>query len=142
IIKEQYNKEYEEKLLGFIKDYLAREYADWIGGELQRAYIESYDSYGQNVFDRYIAMADAWINESDYKNPDTGNMIDKEWLNQELEKIEKAAQIYSDKDFRNEVVMFCLRYKAGHEGKNPNWKSYEKMRTVIEKKMFTSIEEI
>ena len=59
-----------------------------------------------------------------------------------MEKLEKLAGVYSAKDFRNEVVLFCLRYAKENKGNNPSWKSYEKMRTVIEKKMFSSIDEI
>ncbi len=35
-----------------------------------------------------------------------------------------------------------LRAKAKNNGKNPTWTSYEKLRTVIEKKMFSSTEEL
>ena len=32
--------------------------------------------------------------------------------------------------------------KANNEGKNPAWSSYQKLRTVIEKKMFSSTEDL
>ena len=35
-----------------------------------------------------------------------------------------------------------LRARAQNEGRNPNWTSYEKLRDVIEKKMFSSTEEL
>ena len=63
-------------------------------------------------------------------------------LNDELEKIEKPAGISNPKDFRNEVVNFVLRARANHAGKNPSWLSYEKLRTVIEKKMFSNTEDL
>src|SRR6202451_4711067 len=47
-----------------------------------------------------------------------------------------------DKDFRNEVVKFSLRYRAQHDGKNPAWTAYEKIRNVIEKRMFTQVEDL
>ena len=40
------------------------------------------------------------------------------------------------------MVNFVLRARANHEGKNPDWTSYEKLRRVIEKKMFSSTEEL
>src|SRR5690606_21165784 len=46
------------------------------------------------------------------------------------------------KDFRNEIVNFVLRAKAHNNGQNPVWTSYEKLRTVIEKKMFSNTEEL
>ena len=35
-----------------------------------------------------------------------------------------------------------LRARAQNEGRNPSWTSYEKLREVIEKKMFSSTEEL
>ncbi len=142
IMREQYPKEKEDSYLEFIKDYLSPKYAEFIGNEIQKAYLESYSDYGQNLFDRYIEYADAWIQEIDFKDPDTGNLFDRGVLNEELEKIEKPAGIANPKDFRNEVVNFVIRAKAKNKGKNPKWTSYEKLREVIEKKMFASTEEL
>ena len=35
-----------------------------------------------------------------------------------------------------------LRYRAQHDGKNPSWTSYEKIRDVIEKRMFSQVEDL
>lgn len=37
---------------------------------------------------------------------------------------------------------FVLRARANNGGKNPSWTSYEKLRTVIEKKMFSNTEDL
>lgn len=142
IKREQFPKDRQDRYLEFIKEYLAPKYAEFIGHEIQKAYLESYSDYGQNLFDRYIQYADAWIQDIDFKDPDTGNLYDKSILNEELEKIEKPAGISNAKDFRNEVVNFVIRAKAGNQGQNPKWTSYEKLREVIEKKMFASTEEL
>ncbi len=142
IRREQYGEDQEKKLLAFIKGELAPRYAEFIGNEIQKAYLESYGDYGQNLFDRYVAYADAWIEDQDYKDPDTGQLMDRELLNQELSKIEKPAGIANPKDFRNEVVKFALRARAAHGGKNPAWTSYEKLREVIEKRMFSQVEDL
>ena len=142
IKREQYADETEKKLIAFIKAELAPRYAEFIGNEIQKAYLESYGDYGQNLFDRYLSYADAWIEDQDYKDPDTGQMMDREILNQELSKIEKPAGIANPKDFRNEVVKFALRARAGNKGKNPAWTSYEKLREVIEKRMFSQVEDL
>lgn len=80
--------------------------------------------------------------DQEYRDPDTGQLFDRESLNAELEKIEKPAGISNPKDFRNEIVNFVLRARANNSGRNPNWTSYEKLRTVIEKKMFSNTEEL
>ncbi|PZP27939.1 MAG: PrkA family serine protein kinase [Roseateles depolymerans] len=142
IEREQFPKETEEKYVGFIKEQLSTRYAEFIGKEIQTAYLESYSEYGQNIFDRYVTYADYWIQDQEYRDTDTGEVFDRVALNAELEKIEKPAGISNPKDFRNEIVNFVLRARANNQGKNPNWTSYEKLRTVIEKKMFSNTEEL
>jgi serine protein kinase len=142
IKREQHPDEVEKRYLEFIKAELAPRYAEFIGKEIQKAYLESYSEYGQNLFDRYIAYADAWIEDQDFKDPDTGQMMDRGQLDNELSKIEKPAGIANPKDFRNEVVKFALRHRAANDGKNPAWTSYEKIRNVIEKRMFSQVEDL
>ena len=142
IEREQFAPETEQRYMSYIKDYLAQRYVEFIGKEIQTAYLESYSEYGQNIFDRYVTFADFWIQDQEFRDPDTGEAFDREALNNELEKIEKPAGISNPKDFRNEIVNFVLRARAQNNGKNPNWTSYEKLRTVIEKKMFSNTEEL
>jgi serine protein kinase len=142
IEREQFAKETEERYIGFIKEQLSPRYAEFIGKEIQTAYLESYSEYGQNIFDRYVTYADYWIQDHEYRDTDTGEVFDRQSLNAELEKIEKPAGISNPKDFRNEIVNFVLRARANNAGHNPLWTSYEKLRTVIEKKMFSNTEEL
>lgn len=142
IKREQFPKETEAAYLDFIKSELATRYAEFIGHEIQKAYLESYGEYGQNLFDRYIAYADAWVEDQDYKDPDTGQILNRQVLDNELSQIEKPAGIANPKDFRNEVVKFTLRARARNNGRNPSWTSYEKLREVIEKRMFGQVEDL
>src|SRR6201989_2103188 len=142
IRREQLPEETEKRYLEFIKADLVPRYAEFIGNEIQKAYLESYSDYGQNLFDRYVDYADAWIEDQDFKDPDTGQMLNRELLNQELTKIEKPAGIANPKDFRNEIVKFALRARAQRDGKNPAWTSYEKIREVIERRMFSQVEDL
>ncbi len=142
IRREQMPPDSEKRYLEFIKGELAPRYAEFIGNEIQKAYLESYHDYGQNLFDRYVSYADAWIEDIDFKDADTGQLLNRELLNQELTKVEKPAGIANPKDFRNEVVKFCLRARANNNGKNPSWTSYEKIRDVIERRMFSQVEEL
>jgi serine protein kinase len=142
IEREQFPQEVTDGYLEHLKGYLIPKYIDFIGKEIQTAYLESYSEYGQNIFDRYVIYADFWIQDQEYRDPDTGQLFDRGALNAELEKIEKPAGISNPKDFRNEIVNFVLRARASHGGKNPGWTSYEKLRTVIEKKMFSNTEDL
>ena len=89
-----------------------------------------------------MTYADCWIQDEEFRDPDTGEVFDRSALNAELEKIEKPAGIANPKDFRNEIVNFVLRARAASGGKNPAWTSYEKLREVIEKKMFSNTEDL
>jgi serine protein kinase len=142
IRREQMPEETEDRYIEFIKEELSTRYAEFIGNEIQKAYLESYNDFGQNLFDRYVAYADAWIEDHDFKDPDTGQLMNRGVLDQELSKIEKPAGIANPKDFRYEVVKFALRARARNGGKNPSWTSYEKIRDVIERRMFSQVEDL
>ncbi len=142
IEQEQFPEEQRNRYLTFLKEYLAPKYVDFIGKEIQTAYLESYSEYGQNIFDRYVTYADFWIQDQEYRDPETGDILDRAALNEELEKIEKPAGISNPKDFRNEIVNFVLRARANNNGRNPSWLGYEKLRSVIEKKMFSNTEDL
>ncbi len=142
LAREDLPDEVRRRYVEHIKGFLAPRYAEFIGKEIQTAYLESYAEYGQNIFDRYVTFADCWIQEEDYRDPETGESFDRAALNAELEKIEKPAGIANPKDFRNEIVNFTLRTRANNGAKNPAWNSYEKLREVIEKKMFSNTEDL
>lgn len=142
IEQEQFAQETTEQYLRFIKEFLAPHYVEFIGKEIQTAYLESYSEYGQNIFDRYVTYADFWIQDQDYRDPETGEIFNRAAINEELEKTEKPAGISNPKDFRNEIVNFMLRARANNNGKNPSWQGYEKLRAVIEKKMFSNTEDL
>jgi len=139
---EELGAEEEETRISHIKGILAPHFANFIGEELQKAYLESYHEYGQNLFERYIQLADFWIQDKDYRDPDTGENFDRDALNAELDKVEKSAGIGNPKDFRNEVVGYVIRFRADNQGESPDWTGYEKLRDVIEKKMFANTEEL
>ncbi|BDD05203.1 PrkA family serine protein kinase [Aureibacter tunicatorum] len=142
VVKMQLNKEIESRYLNFIKSVLASKYVDFIADEIQKAYIESYQTYGQNIFEKYVIYADNWMQGNDYRDPESGEMLDRGVLNAELEKIEKPAGIANPKDFRGEVTNYVLRYRANNGGETPTWDSYHKIKNVIEKKIFANTEDL
>lgn len=141
IIKLQLHKETEDFYLNIIRSILSARYSEFIGDEIQKAYVDSYHEYGQNLFERYITYADYWCQDNDYRDPETGQQFDRQILNEELEKIEKPAGIANPKDFRNDIVQFYLRYKAKN-GVSPKWDSYEKVKDVVEKRIFSKTEDL
>lgn len=49
IEREQFPQELHDRYLEFIKGYLTPRYVEFIGKEIQTAYLESYSEYGQNI---------------------------------------------------------------------------------------------
>lgn len=142
IEREQFPSELADSYLRHLKEHLVPEYQKFIDQEIQTAYLESYADYGQNLFDRYITYADFWIQDQEWRDPETGELLDRPALNKELEKMEKPSGVANPKDFRNEVVNFVLRARANNKGANPEWDSYEKLRSVIQEAMFSNTEDL
>lgn len=141
-VEQEESENVKDVYLAFISDVLAKDYYEFVDKEIKMACLDSYSEYGQALFDRYISFSDCWIQDNDMRDPDTGELYNKELLNKELEKIEVAADIRNVKDFRHEIVNFCLRYRASHKGQNPDWRSYEKLKQVIESNMFSKMTEL
>lgn len=140
--KETLQDDVTNRYLSYIKEYLQPRYFEFLEKELRTAYLESYRSFGQNMFERYVLFAEAWLSDEQCRDPETHVLMDRENLNKKLEEVEKAAGIVNAKDFRNEIVHYVLRYKAKNEGVTPGWDQYEKIKTVIEKRMFSATEQI
>jgi hypothetical protein len=121
IDQENLPQELADKFKNYIREKIQQDYVKKLEKQLQQAYLESYGDYGQNMFERYFMYADAWIQDSDFRDPDTHQMWDRDQLNNECEKIEKAAGIANPKDFRNEIVNYVLRYRAKNNGASPKW---------------------
>ncbi len=50
----RFGDEIKKKYLDFIRGTLAPRYAEFIGNEIHKAYLESYTHYSKNMFDRYL----------------------------------------------------------------------------------------
>lgn len=143
VIKQQLPQEIESRYVDIIRTDLTHKYADYIANEINKAYVESYSELGQNIFEKYYAYADHWVRDEDFKDPETGLMYERAALNEELEAIEKPASIGPNaKDFRQEIVNYILRTKADNKGEMPKWDSYSKLKEVIEKRLFSSADEV
>lgn len=118
------------------------EYAKELSKDIQRSYLDNENEFAQNVFERYHKYAEAWIEDADYRHPETGLTYSRDQLNKEMEKIEKPLNVGDPKDFRNAVVHFVNRYRAENKGSYPKWTSYEKMRQVIEAQVFSNMENL
>ena len=111
IEREQFAPETEQRYLSYIKEHLAQRYVDFIGKEIQTAYLESYSEYGQNIFDRYVTFADFWIQDQEFRDPDTGESFDRDSLNSGAGKDREAGRHLEPEGFpkRNRQLRPCAR---------------------------------
>jgi serine protein kinase len=126
----------------FIREYLHRDYFTFLEKELRAAYLDSSDTFGQNMFERYVLFAEAWLDDTQCRDPETHVLLNRSQLNEQLEAIERPASVMNVKDFRHEIVNHVLRYRAKNGGNAPRWSEYTKIKDVIEKKMFAATENI
>jgi hypothetical protein len=92
-----------------------------------------------------VVYADAWIEHQEVMDPDTGqllNLLEPRVAGPGTLQDRKSGSIANSKDFRNEVVKFSLRTRANNNGKNPSWTSDEKIREVIDRRMFNQVGEL
>jgi serine protein kinase len=142
ILSSDFSPDVQKACTVHLKEFLIPRYLEELTKEIQAAYLESYADYGQELFDRYVAFADFWIQEEVYVDPATGVAFDKATLNAELEKLEKPAGIGNPKDFRHEIVNHVLRAQNKNGGGKLVWTSYQKLREVIEKRMFAATDDL
>lgn len=138
----EYDKETESHYIDTIIDKITEKYKDFIGDEINKAYVDSYSNYGQNIFDNYITYAMHYLDDKDYRDPDTGALWDVDMLDDLLKGIEKPGKIMNTQDFRQEVVRFALVSRAENDGKNPRWTDYEAFKRIIEKELFAKTEDL
>ena len=107
IKREQFPDDTENAYLEFIKADLAPRYAEFIGHEIQKAYLESYHDYGQNLFDRYVDYADAWIEDPDV-TPETREVLKDDWhrvtWDAPIHSVEEIAALAPQHVLRNVVL--------------------------------------
>ena len=106
IAREDFPEETRRRYLEFIKGLSGSALCRIHRQGNQTAYLESYSEYGQNIFDRYVTFADCWIQDEEFRDPETGELRSLR-AQRRAGKIEKPAGIRQSKDFRNGSSISC-----------------------------------
>lgn len=105
--------------------------------------IDADDGVCQVQFDKYIFMAEKWIEQEDYVDPTSGERINVERIEKELSTMEKKAGVNNSAEFRRTAVgavnAELARIAKKNQGKPLDeqipaivrWDSYEPMAKVI-----------
>lgn len=129
----------KDNVAKYMADYIQPEYAKLLQEDIIKAYIKEHDEFLQSKFDRYVLFADYWVQDRDYRDPDTGHIFDRDELNDELSVVEKEAKIGNPKEFRHEVVNFVLRNK---KEKGLKWDAYKKLGDVIKRQVLNKLDDM
>ncbi len=135
---EKIRSEDRDRYIALVDGPVKDQYLRFIDREIRTAALEGADAYGQAKFDRYIEWAEAWLDESSYIDPETTDALSRDDLNRLMtDEIEKPAGISNNEKFRESVVRYVLQFRNRNNGANPDWKSYQKFRDVMEKIIFS-----
>lgn len=131
---------------------IAENYKKHLTEEINKAIIDADDAQCQNQFDRYLMLAQHWIDEEDYFDPETGDRTDFASIDAQLQAIEKKAGITQSASFRNNAVAGVNKELARIAKKNMGksadqqepvvvrWDSFEPLANVIRKQHASDIE--
>lgn len=139
IESESLPKELEARYKAIVEDIKTR-YLEDLTKDIQKAFIENAEDYCQNMFEKYLRLADAWLTDAEITDEVGGTMTKME-IDQELSKIEKPMGIANPKDFRSEITRLALRVQAKTHTM-PRWNEYAKMKQVIEARMSSSFDDL
>lgn len=141
VIKEGYSKEDESLKLAVLLD-LEKEYRRKLDETIKSSYVSSFSDYGQNLFERYLSFIESIHNDSNFRDTDTGAILDRDYIEKFLVDIEDAVGVSNRKDFRSEVLVHSLQHRAEHKGKYPAWTANKKIHRALQAKIFSSLENI
>jgi serine protein kinase len=124
---------------------LEKEYYELFEEHLQQAYLPEFDEGAQAKFDLYVEKADFWCDKHAgqyFREQGSGIEIDKDEVDKDLSKLEKALGIANPKEFRSEIVDLVLRHRGKHEGKNPRWDANPRFKKLIGKTQLAQIKDL
>jgi serine protein kinase len=99
--------------------------------------------YGQNIFDRYVLYADFWIQDQEYRDPDTGEIFDRAGAERGAGEDRETGRHQQPEGFPQRGGQLRAACPRQQQRQEPILDvSYEKLRVVIEKKMFSNTEDL
>ena len=130
----------KKKYLGFLQDSIKKEYHQILEKEVTKAFIHGYREQAQDLFNNYLDHAEAFVNKTKLKDPNTGEELepDVEFLHsieQQLGITQSAA-----KGFRQDVTAYM--FAVLRNGGKIDYTCYEPLKEAIEKKLTASVREL
>lgn len=131
--------EERESYLNYIS-VARKEYDEIAKQEVQKAFVYSYEESAITLMDNYLDNVEAFCNKSKLRDP----LTDEEMNPDEklMRSIEEQIGISENakKSFREEVLIRISAY--ARKGRRFNYKSHERLREAIQKKLFADLKDI
>jgi len=134
-------EEEKERLISFLDGEVKPEFFAAVDKDIKSSFLEKSDEYGQNKFEQYLYYAEKWVDEKTAKDRDTHEPMSRSDMDDWMSLIEKPAGVANPKDFRDKIVRHALRYAANHDNQYPHWMEFEDMKEVIEKSLFSNLDD-
>ncbi len=132
-------KEEKERLLNFIS-IARREYDELAKKEVQKAFVYSFEENAKVLFENYLDNVEAYCNGVKLKDPITDEEMDPD--ERLMRSIEEQIGVSENakKVFREEILIRLSSY--ARKNKRFNYKSHERLREAIEKKLFADLKDV
>ena len=132
--------EEKSKYVRFVQDSIKKEYNRILEKEVTKAFIFGYREQAESLFNNYLDHAEAFINKSRLKDPNTGEELEPD--ERFMRSIEEQIGITeaSAKGFRGDVTAYM--FYVLRSGGKLDYNSYEPLKEAIEKKLAASVKEL
>jgi serine protein kinase len=129
-----------DRYLEILRDTVHKEYLSILEKEVTKAFVYSFEEQAETLFQNYLDHAEAYVNRSRIKDPDTGEELepDEEFLKSVEEQIAIVGS--AAEGFRQEVMAYL--WASSRRGEKVTYHSYEPLREAIEKRLMSSAREM
>ncbi len=133
------SNEDRERYMNFIS-VARREYDEIAKKEVQKAFVYSYEESAKTLMDNYLDNVEAFCNKNKLRDPLTGEEMNPD--EKLMRSIEEQIGISENakKAFREEILIRISAY--ARKGKRFDYKSHERLREAIQKKLFADLKDI
>lgn len=128
-----------ERLENLIYD-VKKEYDDMAKGELQKAFIRSFEDVAKSLFRNYLDHIEAFARKEKLRDPVTGDEVEPD--EPFMRAIEEQIGITENmkKPFREEIL---IRLSSNaRRGQTFDYTSHDRLRMAIEKKLFADMKNV
>ncbi len=133
------SREERERLLNLLAE-ARREYDDIAKREVQKAFIHSFEESAQTLFDNYLDNVESYCNKAKLRDPVTEDEVEPdERLMRSIEEQIGVTET-AKKTFREELLIRLSA--ASRRGQRFDYRSHERLREAIEKKLFADLKDV